>query len=333
MFLKSICKVIIIMLLITLSSCKKEEVVSIPEPTNSEWTRMANFGGQAVAGSASFTIGTKAYVVSGKAGNSMLNQVYQYNSVSNTWTAKNNFPGKNRLDFNGFTIGGKGYVCLGSDNQVMLSDIWEYDPQNDTWTKKADFPGGARLLSTTIVINQKAYIIAGSTSYPGGQKNDVWEYDPQSDHWTRKNNFPGQSRNGAAGFTIGNKGYVGTGIISDAPYNTIKDFWEYDQPTDTWTKKSDFPALGRGYAQCFTINNKGYIALGLTGINSSGTVLTLAKDVWEYDPQSNVWTQKQIFLGSGRSMATSFVIGSNVFIGLGNNENLGFLIDFWKFTP
>ncbi|MBU1100116.1 MAG: hypothetical protein KKA84_06905 [Bacteroidetes bacterium] len=334
---KLVNSVLIFLSFVVFSSCQgdntDDNIVNPPESTNNRWEQVASFGGRAVGGAASFTIGTNAYVVSGNTGNQLLNQVYQYNSSANTWAVKSNFPGSYRLDCNGFTIGGKGYVCLGSDNRIMLSDIWEYDPQNDTWSRKADFPGGARLLATAIVINQKAYIIAGSTSYPSGQQNDVWEYDPQTDQWTQKNDFPGVARSSAVGFTIGNKGYVGTGIIAAEGYTTAKDFWEYDQPTDTWTRKVDLPGIARGYAQAFAIGNKGYIALGMNDINSSGTVLTLTKDIWEFDPQSNAWTEKTIFPGSGRAMAVSFVIDSFAYIGLGNRENVSTLNDFWKFRP
>jgi N-acetylneuraminic acid mutarotase len=301
------------------------------EPTGGTWTQIANFTGIPVCGSAAFAIGNYAYIVSGTDGNQVIHQVYQYDSTTNTWTRKNDFPGTARLDTCGFSIGTRGYVCLGSDNNVNLADIWEYDPQTDGWTQKTDFPGSARLLATVLVINQKAYVIGGYAAE--GYKTDVWEYDPQSDTWTRKNDFPGTARSSAAGFVIGNKGYVGTGILTATGWSTTQELWEYDPQTDQWTQKTNFPGTGRGYAQGFTLGNKGYIGLGILEIGPGGNSLTLTKDLWEYDPLTNAWTQRPSITGNGRGMAVSFVIGSSGYVGLGNNENVINLSDFWKYTP
>jgi N-acetylneuraminic acid mutarotase len=322
---------VVVMTAMVLASvdCQKAETPS--GPSGNPWERIADFGGQPVRGSAAFSIGTRAYVVSGTTGNQLLAQVYQYDATANTWSRKSDFPGTPRLDVNGFTIGSKGYVCLGSDNITGLADVWEYDPQSDGWTRKKDFPGGGRLLSTVLVIGQKAYVVAGSTS--SGAKKDVWEYDPQADQWTSKADFPGTARGSAAGFVIGSKGYLGTGTVAGTGYTPVHDFWEYDPQTDRWTSRADFPGTSRGYAQAFGLGSKGYLGLGMVGINSSGTQLTLVRDIWEYDPQTNSWTQKPDYAGSGRAMALNFVIGSSGYVGGGNDANTANLRDFWKITP
>jgi N-acetylneuraminic acid mutarotase len=259
----------------------------------------------------------------------MIAWVYRYNAAGNAWTRKNDFPGVARLDASGFAIGARGYVCLGSDNSSigLLKDVWEYDPQNDAWTQKADFPGDARLLATALVIGQKAYIVGGGRS--GVHKNDVWEYDPLTDTWTRKNDFPGWGINGAAGFVVNNRGYMGTGIIDGAAWATTRDFWEYDPTGDTWTKRADFPGVGRGYAQGFAIGSKGYIGLGVQYVQP----MTVPVDLWEYDPQGNAWIRQPDPPGSGRGMAVSFVIDSRGYVGLGHGADEMDRSDVWKFTP
>lgn len=334
MFSKIFQRIIVLVVLFPcFISCQdKADNNSTPqEPTGETWTQMANFTGIPVRGSASFVIGSNAYIVSGTDGNQLLPQVYQYNSTTNTWAQKNDFPGTARLDTSGFSIGSKGYVCFGSDNNVSLKDLWEYDPQTDQWTRKTDFPGTERMLATVMIINQKAYVTGGYTTE--GYKADVWEYDPQTDKWTRKADFPGIPRGSAAGFAIGNKGYMCTGIIPGSGWTTTRELWEYDTQTDTWAQKVDFPGAARGYAQGFSIGSKGYIGLGLLQIGSGGNSLTLTKDLWEYDPAANVWTQKLSIPGSGRAMAVSFVIGSSAYMGLGNNENVVNINDLWKYTP
>ena len=73
------------------------------------------------------------------------------------------------------------------------------------------------------------------------------------------------------GFSIGNKGYIGTGNFF------TKDFWEWDQATNTWTQKADFGGFPRELAVGFSIGNKGYIGTGWDGSS-------LKQDFWEYDP-------------------------------------------------
>jgi N-acetylneuraminic acid mutarotase len=321
---------LIALILIATMACKNESNdPNPPDPVVTQWLQVAAYGGGAVRGSAAFAIGADAYVISGQAANQMIALVYRYNAAGNAWTRKNDFPGTARLDASGFAIGARGYVCLGGDNGSigLLKDVWEYDPQNDAWTQKADFPGDARLLATALVIGQKAYIVGGGRS--GVHNNDVWEYDPPTDTWTRKNDFPGWGINGAAGFVANNRGYMGTGVIDGAAWTTTCDFWEYDAAGDSWTKRADFPGVGRGYAQGFSINGKGYIGLGVQYVQP----MTVPVDLWEYDPQSNAWTRQPDLPASGRGMAVSFVIDSRGYVGLGNGADNFDRSDVWKFTP
>ena len=59
----------------------------------------------------------------------------------------------------------------------------------------------------------------------------------------------------------------------------------------TWTQKASLPGNNREGAVSFTIGNKGYIATGYG--------LGWLKDLWEYDPSSNSWTQKANYQGNG----------------------------------
>ena len=130
-------------------------------------------------------------------------------------------------------------------------------------------------------------------------------------------------RHAAVGFSIGTKGYIGTGVNSVY----LKDFWEYDPSTDSWTQKADFGGIARFFAVGFSIGTKGYIG---TGCNNSGVL----KDFWEYNPTSNKWTQKADFGGAARGAATGFSIGSLGYIGTGQGGIQGDnLQDFWGYNP
>lgn len=69
---------------------------------------------------------------------------------------------------------------------------------------------------------------------------------------------------------------------------------------------------------------------------------TCAKDFWEYDPATNIWTQKADFPGDRRRGASGFSIGNKGYLGLGaamrdlgsDGPWEGYLAkDFWEYDP
>lgn len=241
-----------------------------------------------------------------------------------TWSQKNNFQSFARAYPLDFSIGDKGYVGDGIGNGQYYSDFWEYDPTNDTWTQKANFPVGGRFAGTAFSIGDRGY--AGIGDYGGGSpSSDFWEYNPQSNTWSQKANYPGVGKIGAVGFSIGNKGYIATGSPSSAIGNETNDFWEYDPATDSWEQKPFFPGISRDRAVGFSINQKGYVG---TGYYYDGAPHTL-NDFWEYDPSTEIWTQKADLPAQERSNAIGFSLGDYGFLGIGSQNQ----IDFWSYEP
>jgi tetratricopeptide (TPR) repeat protein len=165
----------------------------------------------------------------------------------------------------------------------------------------------------------KAIIILLTILFEGGI-NCIWA---QENTWTKRANFGGTARYGATGFSIGTKGYIGTGYYG----NFKKDFWEYDPATKAWTQKADFGGERRHYAVGFSIGGKGYIGTGSNALYGG----SLKKDFWEYDPATNIWTQKADFGGTARHAAVGFSIGSKGYLGTGwDNASKK---DFWEYDP
>ncbi len=153
------------------------------------------------------------------------------------------------------------------------------------------------------------------------------------DTWTQKTDLPGTARWGSLGFSIGTKGYIGTGFCNDGTTMfDAKDFWEYDPGTDTWTQKADVGGTVREQAVGFSIGLKGYIG---TGMDFSVNAIFL-NDFWEYDPSTNIWTQKANFGGAARAGSVGFSIGTKGYIGTGycNDGTTEFYTkDFWEYDP
>lgn len=72
------------------------------------------------------------------------------------------------------------------------------------------------------------------------------------------------------------------------------------------------------------INGKGYIATGDNG--------SLISTVWEYEPTTDLWTQKTDFQGSARNNAVSFSINNRGFVATGKTGSQ-YIDDVWEFEP
>ena len=98
----------------------------------------------------------------------------------------------------------------------------------------------------------------------------------------------------------------------------------------TWTQKADFGGGTRRLPFGFSIGGKGYIGTGQVYANNNSTYF---KDCWEYDPATNIWTQKADFGGSARWLAVGFSIGNKGYIGTGIDTTFNFMQDFWEYDP
>lgn len=98
--------------------------------------------------------------------------------------------------------------------------------------------------------------------------------------------------------------------------------------SQAWTQKADFGGRERSGAACFIINSKLYVGLGYNYFNSP----QFKKDFWEYDPATNIWTQKADFEGTARSSSVCFSIGNKGYIGTGG-DGITYYKDFWEYDP
>ena len=197
----------------------------------------------------------------------------------------------------------------------------------DSWTQKIDFPGAGRWGAVCFSIGTKGYIGLGDITHEmhSGFK-DFWEWDQSTNVWTKKADYPGNSGGMAVGFSIGTKGYIGTGSQRDSGGFT-NDFWEYNSLTNIWTKKATLPgAIARSNAAGFSIGTKGYIGTGTLDLGGEH----YCQDFWEWDQNTNVWTQKADFGGGIRSAAVGFSIGTKGYIGMGNSSGNINEKDFWE---
>ena len=157
--------------------------------------------------------------------------------------------------------------------------------------------------------------------------------------WQEKDSISTTKRAAGVGFVIEGKAYIGSGLNENA--SSLTDFWEFDpsdisngydadgQPMGKWSAIADVNNNDIWAAVGLTINGKGYVITGGNGFGNS------TRQVYEYDPANNWWTEKQYFEGTARIYATGFTIGSKGYIGTGydNQNDLNPFKDFWEYDP
>jgi len=301
---------ILIIICILVSACKKDNPGNTTEDKNDlNWETMSPFPGYVRKNAAGFWIGDNFYTGFGLgylddtfSHMANLNDFYEYNSLTKIWTKKADFPGSGRYSVASFSIGNKGYIGFGmsldGSNQTVYKDIWEYDPATDTWSNEGTYnqiENGETIYSNSFEIKGKAYITLGY---------NLWVFDP-SDKSLAKIGPVAEYMNLTTGFEINDKLYIGTGGTP----NYSMTFYEFDPETSLWTKKADFPGQLRRFASGFALKGKGYILCGegTKQIAPNSFKFVGLKDVWQYDPVSNVWTKFKDYPG----LAYIGQVGSN----------------------
>jgi N-acetylneuraminic acid mutarotase len=163
-------------------------------------------------------------------------------------------------------------------------------------------------------INNKGYIMDGQFPMTNGNYiwlQALWMFDPATQSWSKQSMASDLYLTGTESlFVIGDNAYVVTG----------NQLWQYNQPSNQWTQKHDFPGVPRLAGSAFAINGKGYFGLG-DETNSE------VKDWWQYDPASDSWTQLHDFAGEPRDWACTFSLNGKGYVLFGNNYKTVWLYD------
>lgn len=203
------------------------------------------------------------------------------------------------------------------------------------WYNRSDLDGRARYKASAFTIGNKGYICGGYTG--NTYLRDLWVYDMEGNYWTQLESMPSEAktRTYATGFAIGSKGYITTGYYNSTATGVsgedLKDTWEYNPATNTWTRKDDFAGDARSEALSFGIGNYGYVG---TGYSREGDN-TFLKDFYRFNPDAaagSQWTIVNGFGGNKRKGGTAFVINDVAYIVTGISNAVP-VYDFWRFDP
>ncbi len=141
--------------------------------------------------------------------------------------------------------------------------------------------------------------------------------------WTQKSNHLGAARYDYAGFSINGKGYIGGGRYA-GPFNSLSEWQEYTQATDTWTVVTPLSSPFTGLS-AFSINGYGYVANGVNDI-------TYNYDTYKYNQAGNNWATlssmpyPRLYAASTATATKGYSIG-----GYGFSAEA--LADLWEYNP
>lgn len=377
------------------------------DPASNQWTQKANVGATGRINPFVFTIGSKAYLGSGRINNNGTyadsKDVYEFDPLANTWTAKADLPGT-APGGNAVSYNNKGYVLL--DNYNALPYVfYEYDLANNSWTAKASFPIDDDRFRGGVMLQNRIFF----TSYTSS-RSELWEYEIANDRWIERALHSSNSQMWNA-ITIANSTniylFYGQTIYKYDPLfelkpptpvsaiivdpEKVKLSWTTNDNSATTTSiyrstsavglyekiaevpitqityidnfnnantatiyykfksknaagESDLSASVMGvkegaWKQLKSIPISNSLEFGLgelsTATSTKGYIGSFGttKSMWEYNPESDSWTQKANLPGEARSGITSFTVQDKIYVGLGSRNTSDMLKDFWQYDP
>ncbi len=118
-------------------------------------------------------------------------------------------------------------------------------------------------------------------------------------------------RDFAATFVIGQNAYMCCGNSGNV--TAVKDCWQYDPATDSWTQMADYGGNARWGVANFVVGDRAWLGTGRDGAANT------YQDFYMYDAPSNTWTQKASFPGAARRGAVGFSVDDKGYVGCGWN--------------
>ena len=285
-----------------------------------DWTFLGYYDGVGRHHPITFSNDRYGYVIAGQNADGVyLSDVFRYDSQEGIWVQLSDFPGGPRGYSYGVSDGTYAYMGFGSNNSGYLNDWWRYDLINDTWEELANFPYLGRDHPAMILCDDKIFVGMGSVD--SENLGDWWEYDILNNDWNQKTNFSFGDRHHPFYFSINDIPYVGFGHGNYINDNIViyNDFYKYDINSDNWIQLNDFPSEGRVAGTQFSFNGRGYV---LSGDGDDHGPLD-SGELWEYNPESDTWTQLISHPGGARWAPGSFGINCNGFLTSGFEAESG----------
>lgn len=263
----------------------------------------------------------KAYVFGGRdASGNFRNDLWAYDSASDTWTDLGTTPLKARVNATITAACGRLYAGLGYSSAeayldtAYMKDWWTYSPATAQWTQLADFPSANTVAASSFTLDGDIYILYG---FGHGFTNDICRYNINTGTWTYidDNSERARANFGGRGAICDRRLFFGLGFNT----HNLTQWYEADLQSDTWQKKRPIPGKGREFAACAATDEYVYVMGGryFGGDMSGGEVFDTYLRYSSHDDQ---WTSCGAMPCGRAENQVAFCLNGKVYFGLGEDE-------------
>lgn len=305
-----------IVLCLLFAACSRQPEITLPV---SKCAPMPD-GGRASA--CVCALDGKAYVFAGRdSDGTYLNDLWQYDSQTDTWTNLGAAPMKARVNATMATDGEHIFAGLGySDKKAYhdtayLSDWWVYKPATREWKRMKDYPNKRTVAVVSFASDGYIYALYGFGAT--GFTRDICCYNIAEDRWEQwaDNADRATYNSGGCGAWLNGTYYFGTG------YNThnLTHWYAVTIDSDHWCRCASIPGKGREFGACAASDKYVYLFGGrfFAGEMTGGEVFDT---YMRYAPDRDQWEWcGQMPCGKAENLV-AFRIGHKVYFGLGEDE-------------
>lgn len=306
------------------------------DPGTDSWTQKANYPENAsdICGVGYHGKGYVLYPFS----SSVIN--YEYDPAANTWTDKGSFPIAS-YGFKGLAVIKDRFFALTYDFQSPgLSGLWEYEMENERWIERAPHATGFQYANApSAYTDDRIYLFHQHALFEynpdselrapanvlaevidpakvsitwaldaGVESTQIYRAENEEGPYTLVDVVSGGKTTYVDAFTIGDKTLFYKLRALKGPFESTD-----TKPVRATTKgawrlvsKIQNPTYGMFGDVAAATSTRGYLGISF-----------YSKTWWEYNPESDTWTQKADFPGAQRSFASSFVIDDKIYAGFG----------------
>ncbi len=265
----------------------------------------------------------KFYSMTSAGGANSLGVIFEWDPLTNIYTKKYDFENANGDRPHGSLalMGNKFYGMTNSGGTNNLGVIFEWDPVTNVYSKKYDFDGatGSNPYGSLLLNGGKFY----GMTYSGGANNlgVLFEWDPVSNGFVKKHDFDGINGSNPYGDLAFHNGkfYGMTSSGGSGVYGSIVGvgvIFEWNPVSNIYLKKFDLDRItgSNPFGSLVLANEKFY------GMTNKGGTPGNEGSIFEWDPVTNIFTQKIGFGDFAGNPRGNLVLNNGKFYGLVYSE-------------